>query len=477
MKRILAVFLLIFGLLAAGLGGPASAEPPQPVLQETFDSEIEVDQTREEQYAESFGLPLQEAKRRLKRLEQIQTRIERIVEGEGDRVAGWGVHHEPELHGWVTLAGDEQPTKKTRRIDRRTSDLTVTVGEAHTYDELREAVDDDAVLVSLGSGLIEQIVWTDLDLEENAVILALDENMPQIASDSIPGMRGFVEPMDAAMARTAAERVLEEASDGIDFVIVAGARTTSDEDSSVGLVDGALVGPALQATTHFYGGQVVTNNRGRCTSAFAVSWPNGYVGMLTAGHCGNPNQDPDHDSGPRTLVRHWGNSTNNTGASFAIAPPPTNSIVNPDDGDAMIYFAADPNGPNQFRDDFHKTRQNRNDVRNMKGRKPQKDDFACHYGFKSFKSCGIVTSVDFDPDYERCGWLGCKNQFGKIEGPTLKACNGDSGGPVFANRTAYGIHSGSASAGGDSCTSPVNFTFYTPVGIALRETGATLLTR
>jgi hypothetical protein len=72
------------------------------------------------------------------------------------------------------------------------------------------------------------------------------------------------------------------------------------------------------------------------------------------------------------------------------------------------------------------------------------DDYVCHYGISTGRSCGIIDDVHFDPG-DICGPTGsnpCYSSWVKVVEPVngYLVCNvGDSGGPWFNGGVAYGM--------------------------------------
>jgi hypothetical protein len=80
-------------------------------------------------------------------------------------------------------------------------------------------------------------------------------------------------------------------------------------------------------------------------------------------------------------------------------------------------------------------------------------DFVCHRGERTGYTCGDVELTDFAPPGELCGGP-CAASWVTVSGP---GCGGgDSGGPVFAGTTAFGIMKGATTGAGGRCA----FYFY-----------------
>ncbi|MDE0066692.1 MAG: hypothetical protein OXN44_07450, partial [Acidimicrobiaceae bacterium] len=118
-----------------------------------------------------------------------------------------------------------------------------------------------------------------------------------------------------------------------------------------------------------------------------------------------------------------------------------------DDGDSAWYTTVQHEA-----DDFYVTTTVARDVIDYEVRADMDGDYVCHFGISSGYSCGTVVSITHDPRYNECTNKDCDDIWVKIEGPTLKACGGDSGGPWFQDRTAYGIMNGTDKGGKSDCT-------------------------
>jgi streptogrisin C len=73
----------------------------------------------------------------------------------------------------------------------------------------------------------------------------------------------------------------------------------------------------------------------------------------------------------------------------------------------------------------------------------------CHRGEATGYSCGLVALTNFKPTYANaCGAVTCDSVWVKVNGDAQTACfQGDSGGPVFASQTAFGLLKGTSASG------------------------------
>lgn len=181
-----------------------------------------------------------------------------------------------------------------------------------------------------------------------------------------------------------------------------------------------------------------------CTSAFAAKNPSAQSGMLTAGHCDDP--------------QFWREGTTSYPLSFTDQ---WNGWA--DYGFLRGSVTVEP-----------KFVANNGDVRTLTGRRTKsttqdrltatadtKGTYVCFYGRKSGptygQSCGEVNDLWYNPDYAintPSGQYGCSNgptaitcEFNYVEvvqsGTTQMNCiGGDSGAPVFIYTVAFGVLSG-----------------------------------
>ena len=127
--------LAIVMSVVIGSAAAASASLGQGSL-----AERQIDGFAVRAYSQDYGVTRSEARERLASMDEITDRVMSVVETEGDRVAGWGILHEPEFTGWVLLAGDEPATWVSLQLAESSDDLKIEVGAKHTYSELRAAL-------------------------------------------------------------------------------------------------------------------------------------------------------------------------------------------------------------------------------------------------------------------------------------------------------------------------------------------------
>ena len=389
-----------------------------------------------EHYALDYGVTGDEARRRLARIPELKSIIQEIVAAENGRVAGWGIVHEPKFGGWVYLVGDDPPTRATRDLLALHEDVFVDTGATHTLAELQAAVSDRSSFEAVPDSMRDRIAYRDIDVWSNSIVVAIDRDQPPTRTDeSIPTAKRPIETLGLPQAAQALEAILEEDTD-MPFSV------TVDSGSQPGAIRG---------------GELIRTERAeRCTSGFAVV-DGDTRGMLTAGHCA-------------AITRHWrSRSTVWQGNNFFATHQDT---VWGDDGDSSWYTTSTVE-----QDDFYVTTTVARDVIDYEVRANMLGDFVCHFGISSGYSCGYVVSITFDPGYDACSDKDCDDIWVKVEGETLKACRGDSGGPWFQDRTAYGIYSGQDTSGSDDCTAAgTSFAVFTAMDDVLRELDLELAT-
>ena len=390
-----------------------------------------------EHYSMDFGVSITEAENRLERVVQLKELLLEIIRAEDGRVAAWGIVHEPKFGGWVYLVGDDEPTAPTASVQRVNDDIFVDLGAEYTLVELEAAMSDPSNYRSLPESMRGRIAYRDIDLEANSLLVAIDKGVPPLEPrfPDRPIERVAVEYLPLRQAAEVIESILE-ADTQLPFTLI---------------VDSAAT------TTAVHGGELIQAGSDLCTSAFAVA-SGSTRGMLTAGHCGSAST-------------HWRSRTGSqTGNSYSAS---TQAIVWGDDGDSQWYTTSQWES-----DDFYVTTTSTRDATGYEVRSNMQGDYVCHFGISSGDSCGWVVSTNFDPGYGVCGWwLGCDNRWVKVVGSNLEACAGDSGGPWYSNRTAYGVNSGTDSGGISDCTaSGTAYAIFTAMDDVLGSLGLTFAT-
>ena len=389
-----------------------------------------------EHYAIDFGVTTEEALRRLDRIPELKKIIQETVAAETGRVAGWGIMHEPNFGGWVYLVGDAKPTQTTNGLLARHSDLFVDTGATLTFAELDAAMSNRSNFEAIPDSMRDRIAYREIDVRSNSIVVAIDRDQPPTRTDeTIPVTERPIAALGLPQAASTLEALLEHDTD-LPFSVT---------------LDSASQPSAI------YGGELINNGQIiPCTSGFAVV--DGETrGMLTAGHCGE-------------ITRHWRSRTSAWQGNNYIATH--QDTVLGDNGDSAWYTTEQDEA-----DNFYFSTNFTRDVIGYESRANMEGDYVCHFGIKSGYSCGEVVSTTHDPNYGICGSDGCDHRWVKVEGETLKACSGDSGGPWFQDRTAYGIMSGTENGGENDCTPEgTDYATFTAMDDILRELDLELAT-
>ena len=409
-------------------------EPLGPGIEEPTGPAIELDA---EQYAIDYGVTTQEAVRRLERIPELKPVLQGIADAEKGRVAGRSIVHEPEFGGWIYLVGEHEATTATMELLSRNKDVFLELGATHTLAELDAAMSERSNFESIPDSMRARIAYREIDIRSNSLVIAINGDVAPVPLNetSATGPLGSapIESLPLPQAAAALEDILES-NTGLPFTVTIDAAAQPDS---------------------IHGGEHNDSNSYECTSAFAVL-DGSTRGMLTAGHCGD------------ITTHRRSRTTAHTGSSYTATHQDT---VWGDDGDSSWYTTSQWES-----DDFYASTTTTRDAAGYEVRSNMNGDYVCHFGISSGYSCGTVVKTNHDPSYPACGWwLGCDNRWVKVEGPTLKSCSGDSGGPWFLVFTAYGVHSGSDNSS-DCTAAGTDFATFTAMDDVLRDLDLTYAT-
>ncbi len=380
-------------------------------------------------YAADYNVDIQEAQRRLDRIQPIQQVLDQIRSLESTRVAGWGIDHTGAFTGWVWLTGDQPADPDATDIAHAHPDVEIRTGAAHTYDELltaQRAFADDVVPIAdvpAGTKMPAQakytVTYTSVNMRANSIRIGID---PAVAVTTGGLMDSPASGVSNDTLRSRVAEVTQRLKDHLDVAYIV-------ED-----------GRWISSETSFSAGEnvrvEVDDDIFICTSGFTAQENNGgALGVITAGHCG--------DDGP------------NEGATISIHEitlPYANGWAGVN---ADAQFHKIPTGSShELRDSYLCEVYNRRawcDVTGDVARDDMINDYVCHTGQSSGISCGTVINTSHQPRYPRACWssgndvTSCNHVFVEVTGPSLKSCRGDSGGPWYRSGVAYGIHKGSNS--------------------------------
>lgn len=404
-----------------------------------------------ESYALEYSVSQAEAIRRLGRIEAIREALASIRGLESARVAGWDIDHRGRFGGWVLLTGNGPASTAAAAVADAHSDVEIRTGAQHSYTELQAAqrgLSEDLIageLSSAGSGAVgntgqgtqaapgmpsepgapgeteeggleagvaQVVTFLGTDMAGNAVRVGID-----------PGLAPEVGPLGSVSELSfdqSAAKVAELLQDHISVQFTV--------DDGRGLAD----------TTSFHGGEEVSSSSSSCTSGFAARRnSDGIYGIITAGHCGDPGPNDTTSFSMREVslpfVYGWASAT--ADAQFNRIPTPTSGSHYVQDDYLCREIVSYPNPYCEVTTDIARA--------DMQG------DFVCHTGASTKFSCGKVTDINFTYMYVVSGTnpcldsngagTPCSSVFVEMRGTYLKACVGDSGGPVYRGGKAYGI--------------------------------------
>ncbi len=184
--------------------------------------------------------------------------------------------------------------------------------------------------------------------------------------------------------------------------------------------------PAMDADVR--GGAKITSSSGSyCTSGFVVKNTSGTTGVLTAAHCEGMNT-------------YYNPSGTTHPLDIAVGE------VKDSDQDVEVHTSSAVERAEFYADSTAA-------ARTLTGRRLRSStavgDQVCHRGETTGYSCGTVELTNYAPTYAgACGTQTCAPVWVKVQGGPTTACyQGDSGGPVFASQTAFGLLKGTAASG------------------------------
>ncbi|WP_247599582.1 S1 family peptidase [Sphingomonas sp. PAMC26645] len=387
----LAATLLAFG------AGPASAAQVQ----------LPVDALMQDagEYATRFGVPFDEALRRMRAQGDSVPATDALRETYKDRWAGIAIEHQPNYRIVVLLTGTDP-----------VADQSVTAG-----------------------GMVVPIVFrTGAPATREAVLAAITAYQAKIR-ESLPHPPGLgvdqrtgelvvmIASGDADLDRDGALRTRIATMTGVPVRIEAVDKSSANMAQDQVVPDSTLIPTPVESGAIEGGGRVVGTVDGKryaCTTGFVVS-DGVRNGVVTAAHCpdtlsyvGKRPSDGSREEWPLAFVGQWGWGYQDVQVNVATAP---------DVGYAPLFYA-----------DTAKTLAR--PVATWRYRTSTRaGDFVCHRGERTGYSCAVIAMVDFAPAGDLCGGA-CLPTWVAVEGPTCKA--GDSGAPVFEGSTALGLVKG-----------------------------------
>lgn len=416
MRQAFAV-LLIACTLGALLPASALAETPadnEPAIHPVVAS-----------YASDYSVTLVEAQRRLERIPALQNIVAVLHDLEANRLAGWDIDHHGPMTAWVWLTGSEPPSSAAAEVADAHSDVKIRTGAKVTFAALAAAQDKFGIGDDVGPvgttgaadsaqiDLSDLITHTAVDLRANALEIGIDISSAQLppagALDALE-RRGPLGPVGST----------GDAPSSADTL----ATITALLAPHISVPYNVTEADAIEDQVAFEGGRRMTHGSAVCTSGFTAyhSGDNRY-GLITAGHC---NKSTWKTQGVTLAFKSRAYNASNDAAFYVIPEgqghSATHKIRCSDNSGVAQSCPIHSVGP---------------------GRLFMMGHYVCHMGTNSGVSCGTVNNVRFKPNPSNgCDGNGgaCRPVFIRASGPDMRACRGDSGGPVYSYNAAYGIH-------------------------------------
>jgi hypothetical protein len=343
-------------------------------------------------YAQHYGVPLAEAVARLHAQEDSVPATDALAVEFHDRLAGISIEHSPAFRIVVLLTGDQSVADRLLSLDGRPVPVIFRAGAVATRERMLEAID----------------IYQD-------VIRAALIDPPGLGVDARSG-----------------QLLLAAGGDDADLVGL------PELERQVGTLTGIPVHafvPGRQSNFAAVGGGTLENidrpqhRRYRCTAGFVVT-DDRTTAIATAAHC--PDDLDFLKPGGRDPLRMLGA----WGARYQDVQ------IHAGDRPLLPLFAVGGSPPSL------------RSVATWRRRSSMRvGDFVCHQGISSGYSCAEVLMADYAPPGDLCAGP-CPATWVAVAGP--QCAHGDSGGPVFLGRTAFGLMKGGSYRPDGRC----NFYFY-----------------
>ena len=440
-------------------------------------------------YASDFGVSFDEAVRRLLLMQASQDQIDGLRRDLGRDLTGVYFDHENGFDIKVRTRGPKsRPARELRRNGRQEADRRDRAAQQGRRARTPEAAAARRTAARRGLERARLVSGRDLDIVDAA--MAANQSVALRFQDGSPKSLEEINATIVAQLPAFLERYPDMQGIGYDpkpdaivlYVETDDARADVQTfaerifDYSVSVE----VGDGTVSTDAVYGGTGVTNKPGgdACMTGFVVA-VGATPGVLTAGHC-DPRQTNPFGSSDLVLMpgRRMGGGTG-TG------------------GDMQVMSNGDSFSPTFFAGDGFTVRA----VTGYRSRDSLSEgvtsgSYLCKYSAQSGRrSCGRVKARYFAPGVEyqkenpdsRCSsasgasGTSCTLDYVQVVPAAtvsgdyrLEAQGGDSGGPWFANNTAFGIHGGSFRR---TLSGPVEWAYFTPIDAAFRSPINATLTR
>lgn len=389
MRTTVAATLSVVLLAGSAFSLPAFSQdrPQRPMETENKPDPGEKDQARSsreaairqdaEALAANRGISLGQAMKAVRAQDNIGDEIDKLRKEHSGRIAGIYFVYEPEYKMVVRLKGQAPVNHRLLKLADGEVPVEFETGANATIDELVDAYQRNLQAIRTLFPTL-QGVGTDERTGEIMVIV-------QATGTEAETVRGKKDDLFKLLGHPVRIEVVAQAFKDVD--VRGGSRITASSGSF-------------------------------CTSGFTVKNSSGVTAMTTAAHC----------EGMNTYYNPNGTSIALTFVTEALDA----------DQDVEIHTSGYVERPEFYADSATVARV-------LTGRRLRSStaagDQVCHRGARTGYSCGYVQATNYTPTYAgACGSVACSAVFVLVDGGTGTACgDGDSGGPVFASQTAFGL--------------------------------------
>jgi len=332
------------------------------------------------EYARQHHVKADEALRRLQAQDQTVAATDRLRETYRKRLAGIAIEHEPAYRIVVLLKGGK-------------------------------AVPDQAI--EAGGMNVPVVFRTGAPETREKLLKVLDKRGKRLRA-AFPGSRGMgADPRTGALVL-----MIGDAGKDVEALADMAARASDIAGVPVRIrpIEAAANLAAVEGGTRVEGADAVTGRHAVCTAGFVVT-DGSRTGLVTAAHCPDVLTYNAPGGGKLELpfVGQWGWSFQDVQVNLSDGGGEPLFFVDAGKSAARVPEAVRPRASTRA------------------------GDFVCHRGERTGYTCGEVELTDFAPPGELCGGP-CAASWVTVGGP---GCGGgDSGGPVFAGDTAFGIMKG-----------------------------------
>ncbi len=361
-----------------------------------------------QELSQNAGIPFGQALKIVRSQEDAGDEVDRLRREFGGRVAGVSVEYAPVYKLIVRLKGNAAPNKRMLRLASGDVPVEFVTGAQSSTEEMVAAFDRNFDAIR---GLFPTVqgIGTDEKSGEIAVIVAASGS----AADAARGKKDDLFKLLGHPVR-----------------IQTVAQETRDADVR--------------------GGSKIDGTLGTCTSGFTVKNASNVTGMTTASHCEG--------------IKNYYNP-NGTAIALTYVTETKDA-----DQDVEVHTSGYAELA-QFYADVTTS------ARVLTGKRLRSSTAAgnqvCHRGTTTGYSCGLVDLTNYRPTYAgACGSVAYDAVWVTVNGDANTACYpGDSGGPVFASQTAFGLLKGTSASG----TAKGQCSFFIYMSTDFLPTGWTLL--